>query len=223
MADDDIAKAKKKPRKRRRSARVYINANRPLVVPLDEIAAHFPSDDEEPEDMGKSTVGNAVSSPGGRNPVDRVSPGLVAGHQALSSGDHGSGVDPMAVPGARELAFRHPASRGPAGTGMDLSTHTPFPLFTSRTNHDEFPADVRGMSSGVPVAMTRLDAAGATGVHAPPGNAVSRPLDHIARNSATPPTPGHSLRDPRSHAAPMATKGSDALRIMRDTQNMGRR
>ena len=84
-------------------------------------------------------AGNPYDHPGGRNPVDRLAPSRVTGGAALSTGDHNSGIDPMAVPGGRELAFRHQGSREGAVTGMDLSTHTPFPLFTSRTDGTAFP------------------------------------------------------------------------------------
>ncbi len=224
MAEDNVEKAKK-PRKRGTRMRVthtrhvvYENLNRPSHAPtpdLDPAPGEFDECAMPDETKAIEAAGNPFAFPGGRNPMDRVSPPLTAGHQAPSTGDHGAGVDPMNVPGPRELAFRHPDLR--------QSSTTVSPLAAMRTNYDEFPADLRGMTNGVPVALSRLDAAGATGVHAPPGNPVSRPLDHIARNSATPPTPGHSLSDPRSHAAPTATKGSDALRIMRETQNMGRR
>jgi hypothetical protein len=124
-------------------------------------------------------------------------------------GTMGNPVDPMAPSGPKALALGHP--------DMRQGTTRPMPLLGMRSNADEFPADLRGMSSGVPVALSRLDAASAAGMPAfraePYGNPVSRPLDHSARNSATPPDGGHSLADPRSHAAPMAAKamtGSEA-------------
>ena len=222
MADEDITKGKK-PRKRGTRMRVthtrhvvYENLNRPSHAPtpdLDPVDGEF--DECATPAMGKAieAVGNPFAHPGGRNPVDRVSPPLTAGHQAPSTGDHGAGVDPMSVPGAREMAFRHPASSTAAGTtGLDMGTHTPFPLFTSRTNHDEFPADLRGVASGVPVAMSRLGADTASGLGSAPGNPVSRPLDHQSRGSATAPNGSHALSNPTSHAAPMAAKSNSELR-----------
>ena len=134
--------------------------------------------------------------PGGRNPADRTSASLTEGHQAVSSGHH---VDPN-VPGPSELAFRHPSMR--------MGTNTPFPLATMGTDDTAFPRDLRGMSNGVPVALSRLDAAAASGMPGPPANPFSRPGDHIAQNSAMPPNGSHSLSDPRSHAAPMAAKSN---------------
>ncbi len=44
MSEPDIEKGKKR---RRRSARVYVNANKPLAVNIPEIAALFPADDDD--------------------------------------------------------------------------------------------------------------------------------------------------------------------------------
>jgi hypothetical protein len=214
VADEDITKGKKK--KRRRSARVYINANRPLAVPLDEIAGYFPPDDDEENAMRPDqvkTTGNPVPSPGGRSLTEaRVSPPLTAGHQAPSTGDHGAAfADPMAPAGPKRLALGH--------EDMRSGTTRPVPLLSFRSNADSFPADLRGMSSGVPVALSRLDAASAAGMPGfradPSGNPAVRPLDRIAQNSATAANGGHGLADVVSRGAPQAMKASDAREMLR--------
>lgn len=55
----DIEKKKRKKGTRRRSARVYVNANRPLAVPLSEIADYFPPDDDD--DDTAATVKRRIS------------------------------------------------------------------------------------------------------------------------------------------------------------------
>lgn len=228
MSEQPLEKAKKPGKSGRSRTHVHVhyyeNLNKPVHhAETPAAVGSLPDGDDDDLTPAQAEVGKKAGSaekaieaagsytfPGGRNPADRVSPGLTGGHQSLSSGDHGAGIDPMAVPGARELAFRHPASRAGAATSMDLSTHTPFPLSTMRTVNGDNEGD-RDITHGVgQVGLSRLDAAGATGMHAAPGNPVSRPLDHIARNSATAPTPGHSLADPRSHAAPQAAKAMTA-------------
>ena len=148
-------------------------------------------------------AGNPHVFPGGRNPVDRTSASLTEGHQAVSSGHH---VDPMNVPGPSEMAFRH--------ADMRNGTTNAFPLATMRTDADAFPRDLRGMTNGVPVALSRLDAAAAAGMPGPSGNPAVRPMDHIARLSATPPNGGHGLADVVSHGGP-AMKASDAREMMK--------
>jgi len=282
VTEPDIEKKRKKGQ-RRRSARVYVNANKPLAVPLDEIAGYFPPDDDDDDDDGQAAAakrrisqaerkrlaregkavvnpdghvsypidtvedlhnaavlartghgdveaarkliarrarelnvpnplesqkavtpaGNPHVFPGGRNPADRTSASLTEGHQAVSSGHH---VDPMNVPGPSEMAFRH--------ADMRNGTTNAFPLATMRTDADAFPRDLRGMTNGVPVALSRLDAAAAAGMPGPSGNPAVRPMDHIARDSATPPNGGHGLADVVSHGGP-AMKASDAREMMK--------
>lgn len=288
---EDLEKAKskgKKPRKRRRSLRAYVNMNEPVNQDAAALIGQFPPDADDDADAGRCETPDAMKRnidtatrrrlaaegkalpnlsypieneedlhnaahlartghgdvaaarrliarrakelgvanplegsqkaveaagsytfPGGRNPADRLSPSRVTGQASPSTGDHNTGVDPMAVPGARELAFRHPASRTPAGTTMDLGTHTPFPLMTMRTVQGDNQYGDRDITyTAGQVGISRLDAAGATGLHAPAGNPVSRPLDHIAQNAATPPNGGHSLAGPQSRA-PQAMKNSE--------------
>lgn len=216
MAEEaDITKGKKK--KRRRSARVYINANRPLAVPLDEIAAHFPADDDdgqaaavmEADTAKRGTMMGNPHQPLGRPVTDRLSPSRVTGGAARSTGDHN---DPMNVPGPRQLAFGH--------DDMRFGTTGPVPLLSMRTDATDFPRDLRGMSNGVPVALSRLgayEAAGAPGFREQPsGNPAMRRPDHSAQGSMTPPNGGHSLNDPQSHA--VANKGPSNLEIMKQHQ-----
>lgn len=159
---------------------------------------------KNPLESSEKSTGNPYAHPGVRSPVDRMSPPLTAGHQSPSSGDHGASADPMRPVGPRELAFGHPDLRN--GT-----TSTP-PLLSMQTHEAMDGSGVWSPFTTGRVALTRLDAAGASGVSSPPGNAASRPMDHIARNSATPPNGTHGLADPRSHAAPMAAKSNSELR-----------
>ena len=60
MSEDAIEKKRKKGQ-RRRSARVYVNANKPLAVPLDEIAGYFPPDDDDDDDGQAAAVKRRIS------------------------------------------------------------------------------------------------------------------------------------------------------------------
>jgi hypothetical protein len=187
VSEDDIEKGKKK--KRKSGTRM-----------LDECAA---------PDTGKAVTpaGNPFSYPGGRNPVDRVSPPLTAGHQAPSSGDHGAQVDPMNVSGPRELAFRHPDLRN--------GTTSQFPLMSMRTAAGDNQAGDRDFTYVAgQVGLSRLDAAGATGMRSAPGNPSSRLLDYGARNSATPSNGTHGLGNPVSRS-PAAMKSSEAREVLK--------
>jgi hypothetical protein len=138
----------------------------------------------------------------------RVSPSRAGGQQSPSTGDHGAAFsDPMNQPGPRELAWRHPDLR--------QATTNPVPLFSMRTA-DDFPRDMRGLSSGVPVALDRLGADTASGLTAGPANPVSRRMDHQSRGSATPANGPHGMQ-PLSRA-PMSmkvTSRAEALDILR--------
>jgi hypothetical protein len=215
VAEDSSAEKAKKKRGRvvvrHRSERriTYENLNRPSHSPTPH-----PADDVADEcatpDAVKGTAGNPVPSPGGRSLTEaRVSPPLTAGHASPSSGDHGAACDPMNMPGPRELAYRHPDLR--------QGTTNAVPLMSMRSvNGDEDGGRAITRPVGT-VGLARLDAAGAAGLPAfraePYGNPVSRPLDHSAPIGAN--NGGHSLADPRSHAAPQAMKSSDAREIMR--------
>ena len=171
------------------------------------------------ESSEKATGGNAHTPPGGRSPFDRVSPPLTAGHQSPSSGDHGA--DPMRPVGPRQAAFEHRDLRQQSST-----TVLPWQMLSTANGDNEFgdrsithPRGTAHLSQ-----LQQPDIAGfrsQLGDNAPSGNPNLHGADHQSRGSATPATPGHSLSDPSSHA--VAMKSSDALRIMRETQNRGRR
>jgi hypothetical protein len=227
MSDIEKDKRGKKGRRagtvtehRSRRVVIYQNANKPRVSDTAGAVPHFDDDDDDltpahararaenenmmTADCGKTTTGNPVPQPGGRSVTDRVSPPRVTGQQSPSTGDHGF-TDPMRPVGPRELAFRHPDLR--------QATTNPVPLLSMRTAADDFPRDLRGLSSGVPVALSRLDASTVSGLPGPSANPVSRPMDHQSRGSATPANGSHSLSDPQSHA--VAMKASEAREILR--------
>lgn len=106
-----------------------------------------------------------------------------------------------------------PIAQALAHHNMRYGTTNPVPLFTQRTEADMFPADLRGMASGVPVALARLNAAAASGLASAPGNPVSRPADHIAP-TGTGSNGGHSLADPVSHGS-TALKASEARAVLK--------
>jgi hypothetical protein len=185
----------------------YENLNRPSHPPTPR-AAEVLGDDGDGDD-GQAAVkgaGNPVSQPGGRRVTDRLSPSRVTGGAARSTGDHN---DPMAPSGPKTLALGHP--------DMRFGTTGPVPLLSMRTDSDDFPRDLRGMTSGVPVALARLDAYGAAGAppfrQQPSGNPAVRHPDHQSRGSATAPNGGHSLTDPQSHA--VAMKASEAREVLK--------
>lgn len=67
--------------------------------------------------------GNPVPpATGTRSRFDRVSPSRVTGRQAEAVDDHGTGVDPMNVPGPKRLALGHP--------DMQFGTTRAVPLFS---------------------------------------------------------------------------------------------
>ena len=95
MSEPEIEKGKKR---RRRSARVYVNANKPLAVDVPEIAALFPPDDDDdakglsvtdPLESSEKHAGNSVPN---TYSADRLSAPLTAGHQDPATGDHGVGA-----------------------------------------------------------------------------------------------------------------------------------
>ena len=197
---------------RHQSVRQYVNRNKPSVSPpVDWIPD---ADDGVPSaaDAVKAAGNPVPPSPGSRPVTDRLSPSRVTGGAAPSTGDHNAAADPMNVAGPKRLALGHP--------DMRQGTTRPVPLLSVRSNADDFPRDLRGVP-GVPIALDRLDAAGAAGMppfRADPSGSPVRPLDHIARDSATSRNGTHSLSDPRSHAAPMAAKamtGSEARETLK--------
>jgi hypothetical protein len=97
----------KKKRRRRRSARVYLSNAHPLPTPeqLRALVDQFPGDEDDgPGSAQKGTMGNVPPGYDRSLSDARVSPSPLAGQAARSTGDHG---DPMAVPGPREIAWRH--------------------------------------------------------------------------------------------------------------------
>jgi hypothetical protein len=236
VADEDISKGKKRGTRmtvHHRSERIvrYVNENKPRVSSESFSDPHFAADDDDDltpahsearagnaaacadADLDKAT-GNPVPPPhDSRTAFDRVSPPIEAGHQSPSSGDHGAGrfADPMNVPGPKRLALGH--------DDMRLGTTRPAPLFSMRSNADDFPADLRGLSSGVPIALDRLDANAAAGLGGPldpAANPVSRRMDHQSRGSATPANGPHGMQ-PLSRA-PMSVKATprrEALDILK--------
>jgi hypothetical protein len=217
VAEDAIEKGKKKrsrsgTRMRVRHTVTYENLNKPShpEQPIPS-AADDALDECAAPDAVKATGNPWSGHPGARSPVDRVSPPLTAGHQAPSTGDHGAGADPMNVPGPREMAWNHPDLR--------QGSTTVNPLVSLSTRHEDRPdASIIWGSGRVSVDQLHTsDVAEFTSM--PSGNPAVRGYSpHMARNSATPPNGSHSLSNPGSHAAPMATKGSDTLRIMRQNQ-----
>jgi len=217
VSEPEVEKARKgkKPRKagvvtehRSRRVIVYTNRNKPVVSDVAGAIPHFDDDAEEcaVPDMDKG-AGNPVPHPDGASWTDRLSPSRVTGQAAPSVGDHNTGAwqDPMNQPGPKALAMGHP--------DMRQSTTNVLPLFTTRTEADMFPADLRGASHGVPVALARLDAASASGMSGPPANPAARPMDHIAPNNVSGPNGGHGLADAQSRA--VALKGSEAREMLK--------
>jgi hypothetical protein len=209
VSEPDIEKKRKK---RRRSARVYINANRPLAVPLDEIAAHFPADDADDDgnaEKGSTTMGNP-HQPGGRSPADaRVSPSRVVGGQAPSTGDHGASADPMRPVGPRELAWRHPDVRQSNVSFNDVVARL-------RTAPPEDASRAITYCPGE-VALSLFNARGQAGSYPgmqPVGHAPQRPDYGPARQSGTPPNGSHSTAN-ANRPPTQAMKGSEALSIMK--------
>ena len=204
----DIEKAKKKGRKTRRTARVtfYENMNKPSRSRSEALAElrHDEAEECAVPDVDKGT-GNPVPHPDGASWTARLSPSRVIGQAAPSVGDHNAAAwsDPMNQPGPKALAMGHP--------DMRQSTTNVLPLFTVRTDYNQFPRDLNGMTNGVPVALARLDAASASGMPGPPANPAARPASHIA--PIGPSNGGHGLTDAQSHA--VAMKGSEAREMLK--------
>jgi hypothetical protein len=230
---EPVAKPKP-PKRRRRSARVYVNL---ADLPADElerrlaiVSTYFPSDatevsdDEPPTSKAKAkalakskeaavadaqkAVADLAAGEYGNLP-DRVSEPIQAGHAAYGVGDHGAAAgarDPMSQPGPRQLAYQHP--------DMRQSSTNVLPLFTMATDANQFPRDLNGMSSGISVALSRLDAAGATNLASAPGNPISRPGNRVAPTGAQPANGGHSLSQPEA-VHPASMKASDRREIMK--------
>ena len=221
MADEDITKGKKgkKPKgTRRRSGRFYISNAHPLPSPeeLAALAGQFPSDDAVEDcatpDVGKGTMGNAVPPSSGRGPVtDRLAPSRVVGGAAPSTGDHNASAfnDPMNQPGPRALAYGHPDVRQSNTNFNDVVAR----LRTVNGDNQNGDRDItyRPGEVGLSLFNARGQAGSYPGMQ-PVGHSPQRPDYHQARQSPVPPTPGHSLADPRSHAAPMAAKSNSELR-----------
>ena len=163
-----------------------------------------------------TAAGNPFSFPGGRNPMDRVSPPITEGHASPSTGDHGfsPGSDPMNQPGPRELAFRHPGVREPNSLRMDLATTTANPLAVLNAQNPAehaLESNIVGMYGAARVSMSQLDAAAASGLSSAPGNPAGRRMDHQSRGSAVAPNGSHSTAAPLS-SAPMSVKSNSELR-----------
>jgi hypothetical protein len=205
---------------RHQSVRQYVNRNKPIISPPPE---WLPGPDDGDEDMtampdmGKSTVGNPVPPAGGQGYNQaRVSPPVKAGHQAASSGDHGAAAgerDPMNQPGPKALALGHESMR------QGSTTAAPWSTMRQRIADEYGDRSITRGPAGL-VGLSMLDAAGAAGsyqgMNPVSANPVTRPVDHSARNSATPPNGSHGLADAQSHA--VALKGLSDLEIMKRTQ-----
>ena len=208
MAEDDISKGKKK--RRRSSARLYENLNKPVrprSVAVDELAR----DDAMCAEPGvdKATGNPVPPSPGSRPVTDRLSPSRVTGGAAPSTGDHNASAfsDPMNQPGPRALAYAHENLR--QGTTARLPLVAMTTQVGDNANHDR---DVTYWPGRV--GLDRLDAAAAAGMSGPSANPGSRPAPHIARDSATLRNGSHGLGDVVSHGGP-ATKASEAQATMK--------
>lgn len=152
------------------------------------------------------SAGNPVMPPGGRSLTEaRVSPPLTAGHQSPSSGDHGAGMDPMNVPGPREIAFRHPDLR------QGSTTIVPWQALSTR-NPDKPEGDLIFGRGRVNVQQLHVPET-VQFTSQPSGNPNMRNLPHISRDSATPANGSHSLASPQSNA--VSLKASDRGEIMR--------
>jgi len=150
------------------------------------------------ESSEKSTMGNP--HPGRDYNRDRVSEPLSAGHASPAVGDHGVGQGRNA-----EIAAHHP--------DLQQGSTRPAPWFATRTAEGDNQYGDRSITHVAgQVGVSFLDLRGAASpapeALLPAANPAARRMDHIARDSATPPTPGHPLTDPQSHAAPAAVKGA---------------
>jgi len=154
----------------------------------------------------KGAAGNPVPHPDGGSWTDRLSPSRVTGQGSPSNGDHNAAAwqDPMNVPGPCQLALGHP--------DMRQSTTHPVALGVMRTSANPHPSDLAGVISGVPVALSRLDAQAASGLGGPPANPFARLAPHTAPigQDGGP----HSLSQPESQH-PMSMKNSDRVELMR--------
>ena len=152
----------------------------------------------------KASAGNSFT-PAGRDMAGaRLSPPLTAGHQAPSSGDHGAGMDPMNLPGPRELAWRHPDLR------QGSTTINPWQSLSTR-NQDRPDAGIIWGAGRVNVDQLHQPEI-AQFTSQPSGNPNMRDYSpHSARGSATGPNGSHDLGNPTSRP-PMAAKSNSELR-----------
>ena len=153
---------------------------------------------------------NPAPHPDGGSWTDRLSPSRASGQGAPSPGDHNASAwqDPMSGNGPRAQFMQHPMARGHAD--LQQSTTRPFPLATMRADYDSHPADMRGMTPGIPIALERLDAQAASGLGGPPANPFARLAPHIAPINTGGPNGGHSLVSPTS-TPPLAAKSTGPL------------
>jgi hypothetical protein len=145
-------------------------------------------------------IGNPVDPPHGHSSFDRTSAPVTAGHAAYSTGDHGVGQGRS--PG---LAVGH----------LDLrqSTTSVVPLCSLETAEAMDGTGAYSPFAPGRVAVSRFDAAAASGLPGPPANPADRLPPHIAPQNTTGPDGGHSLGDPSSH---LGMRNSDAVRVMRE-------
>jgi hypothetical protein len=220
VSDPGIEKGKKR---RRRSARAYVNVARlspdEIRDRLAAVADYFPPDDDG-DDAGAR--GKAIAAAGipPRFPdyaAERVSESLNAGHAAASPGDHGRGAG---RPG--EVSWGHPDLRQSSVSFGDVIAR----LRTQRGDALDPPGRDPGAGNGMggfayagQVALRAFDAAGEAGAYRgmdPRNQSPARPDYHPARGSGTPPNGSHSTASPASMPR-QSMKNSDRLEIMKET------
>lgn len=190
----------KKPR-RRATVHFYENMNKPSRSRSETLAElrHDEAEECVSPDVDKSTVGNPYAP---RNySADRLSEPVTAGHAASSTGNHNIGAGRNA-----EIAAHHPSLQ------QQAVTSTPLASIRSVNGDNQFGDRSITHETGS-VNVARLDlasAAGARGPLLPSGHPSMHGNDHQSRGSATPPTPGHPLGDPTSHAVKGASLGGRA-------------
>jgi hypothetical protein len=217
--EPSIEKGKKR---RRRSARAYVNVDRlspdEIRDRLAAVADYFPpDDDDDAAARGKAIA--AAGIPGGLPDyaAERVSESLGAGHAAPSPGDHGRGQGRAA-----EVAFNHPDLRQSNVSFGDVIAR----LRTQRGDALDPPGRDPGAGNGMggfayagQVALRAFDAAAEAGAYRgmnPRDSNPVRPDYHPARGSGTPPNGSHSTAGPTSMPR-QSMKNSEALALMKTT------
>jgi hypothetical protein len=213
----DVEKGKKR---RRRSARAYVNVDRlspdEIRDRLAAVADYFPSDDDDDDAAARGKAIAAAGIPGGLPDyaAERVSESLTAGHQAPSPGDHGRGQGRAA-----EVAFNHPDLRSSSVNFTDVLAR----LRTVRgDNNFNSPLDDQiapgGFSEVGRVALGLFNARAQAGAYQgmnPYDPSPARPDYHQARGSGTPPNGSHNVAGPTSMPR-QSMKASDRVALMKD-------